>query len=91
MGDTPESGAEISSFKNDSAEIETATTTARNISHWYPWTAIPRLKVVEATREQLETRVNKSLAKFQSRVTQPLWSWRFTEPKEVRRSRRRSK
>jgi hypothetical protein len=70
MGDTPESGNEISSFPGDSAEIEAVTTAARNISHWYPWTALPRLKTVEATRAQLETRVNNSLSKFESRVTQ---------------------
>jgi hypothetical protein len=70
MGETADSGDEIPSFGKDSADIEAATAVARNISHWYPWTAYPRLSAVEATRARLEDRVNKSLSQFESKVTQ---------------------
>jgi hypothetical protein len=71
MGDTAESATEISTFRGDSEAIEAATTAAHKISHWYPWTALPRLKAVEATRAQLESRVNESLARFQRKITRP--------------------
>jgi hypothetical protein len=67
MGDPT---AELPSFANDSRDIEDATTTARDISHWAPWSALPRLKAIEATRAGLESRVNDSLSKFGSKVTQ---------------------
>ncbi len=70
MGETADSRDDTPSFGEISAAIEAATTKARKISHWYPWTAYPRLKAMEASRASLEERVSKSISRFESKYTE---------------------
>lgn len=71
MGEAADSGDGSPSFAKDRADIDDATAKVRKISHWYPWTAYPRLEAMEATRAALEERVNKSLSWYQAKYAQP--------------------